>query len=41
VTRVGKVYRLGLITHKLVGRVEGTEEIDVIGGLALLLVLRR
>jgi hypothetical protein len=41
VTREGKVYRLGLISHKLVGRVEGTQEIDVMGGLALLLVLRR
>ncbi|HEX8599228.1 MAG TPA: hypothetical protein VF952_12015 [Chloroflexia bacterium] len=41
VTLEGQVYRLGLITKKHIGRVEGTEDIDVMGGLALLLVLRR
>jgi hypothetical protein len=41
VTHEGQVYRLGLITKKLVGRVAGTGDIQVIGGLALLLVLRR
>lgn len=37
----GQVYRLGLIMKKLVGRIEGTEDTNVMGGLALLLVLRR
>ena len=41
VTPEGQVYRVGLITKKHVGRVEGTEDINIMGGLALLLVLRR
>ncbi|HEX8228416.1 MAG TPA: hypothetical protein VF826_03775 [Chloroflexia bacterium] len=41
VTPEGQDYRLGLIMQKHVGRVEGTEDIHIMGGLALLLVLRR